>query len=80
MYRYTAGGVVGGMSCAMNAEGQHVCHRPVEDHAAAASDWPAHLDWMMAEYSAANRGVAEVGRCTLNQVDPYPITYNLSNP
>jgi hypothetical protein len=21
-----------------------------------------------------------VGRCTLNQVDPYPIAYNLSNP
>jgi hypothetical protein len=21
-----------------------------------------------------------VGLCTLNQVDPYPITYNLSNP
>jgi hypothetical protein len=25
-------------------------------------------------------GLAEVGLCTLNQVDPYPITYDLSNP
>jgi hypothetical protein len=23
---------------------------------------------------------AEVGLCRLNQVDPYPITYSLSNP
>jgi hypothetical protein len=27
-----------------------------------------------------NHLVAEVGRCRLNQVDPYPIAYNLSNP
>ena len=26
------------------------------------------------------RAVFAVGRCTLNQVDPYPITYSLSNP
>ena len=30
----------------------------------------------------ANRPVTDVsvGRCRLNQVDPYPITYSLSNP
>ena len=43
----------GEMSCAMNANGEHACS------AVGNRDWPVHLDWMMAEYSSANRAVAE---------------------
>jgi hypothetical protein len=33
-----------------------------------------------AEQEGAEGGGGEVGLCTLNQVDPCPITYSLSNP
>jgi hypothetical protein len=41
--------------------------------------YPA-LKWVLNNLPRCERYAYVVGLCTLNQVDPLPITYNLSNP
>jgi hypothetical protein len=40
----------------------------------------AELEYKIASAAASLASNAEVGLCRLNQVDPWPITYSLSNP
>jgi hypothetical protein len=67
-----AGGVMGGLIS--------IGEEAASPAAAAVKSKPAPPKGAPPSRMAAAAGAGAVGLCTLNQVDPYPITYSLSNP